>query len=168
MAANYLTATEGYRLHNAQEYKRKEKLLTPDVEVVWIIKRYDPNDERTIAPVPRYKYFVTKPRPLSSIDRYWIPRNETPLTVFKERTFADTKVFHLSHPATRSQEWSTLRQMLPTFSSVSRVEQQNWGVSSSDVATSVMKMPERLPHVNSCFTKYVDVMSQAHKGFKLY
>ncbi|KAK7000043.1 hypothetical protein BgiMline_009734 [Biomphalaria glabrata] len=167
MAANHLTAREVYRLQNAHEFRKLEKRINPDIETVWIIKKYDPNDERTIAPVPRYKLVTPRHEPVF-IERHWIPKSETPFTVFRERTYSDPKIFHLSHPATRSQEWSTLRQMLPTFNSVSRVEQQNWGVSSSGIATPVIKMPERMPHINSCFTKYVDVMCQGHRGFKLY
>ncbi|CAL1533885.1 unnamed protein product [Lymnaea stagnalis] len=156
--------TFGLWKHQYSSYQN-EGFSRPDSEMVWVTQRYNPLDERVRAPVPRHKLFVPRTTPLPESERYWIPKSTTSPTTFGNAHRSN--FMFVSHPATRCEDYSTLRQMLPTYSNIVRVDQAKWGVSGSMTERQTARMPLRFPHVNGCFTKFIDEGNRIHQGFKL-
>merc|ERR1712130_52370 len=124
--------------------------LAPRTETVWVTKRYGPLDERVTAPVPRHKHVVpSRTGNLNAGEKYWVPVSDPPLASFNRSSGPTVSELYVSHPATRSEEWSTLRQMLPSYGNVWRVDQPNWGTSQGPPPFSLSRVPTRLPHINS-------------------
>lgn len=120
----------------------------PEAETVWVTKRYIPTDLRSTAPVPRHKLLA--PRSLPMAERHWIPTSDPPLRSFERSVSA---LFYRSHQSTRCEDYSTLRQMLPSAGSVSRLNPPNWGTSLSLPPIIVDKPTKRSPLVNSPMTR---------------
>lgn len=121
-------------------------------ELVWAKTRYTPEDLRSSAPVQRHK-FLGQPLPeLSSLPSHWVPLSEAPLKSFSRA--AEEKHIHVSAPSSRCEEWSTLRQMLP---SKGHCKQHNhyprWGTGSSAPPTWSTRKLKCFPHINSPMTK---------------
>ncbi|WAR20532.1 hypothetical protein MAR_002370 [Mya arenaria] len=135
----------------------------PEVETVWVTKRYTPLDMRSSAPVPRHKLLA--PRQLPAAERHWIPSMDPPLRSF-ERSRSD--FFYKSHPATRCEDYSTLRQMLPSRGSIGKLNPPNWGTHLSLPPLISENAPRRFPLVNSPMTRYVDDMHLTNRLYKLH
>ena len=139
-----------------EDIERRDKDLQankvggPDHETVWVTKRYIPTDLRSTAPVPRHKLIASRDLPLA--ERHWVPNGDPPLRSF-ERT-RSAQIFN-SHPANRCEEYSTLRQMLPSEGSVGKINPPNWGTSFSLPPLIEGKSPKRFPLVNSPMTRLV-------------
>jgi len=172
MAASCLGAFGSYKLQYSRYLKDRETQARqqagpPETETVWVTKRYGPNDERVIAPVPRHKHVVpTRAGNLHSGENHWIPVTDPPLSSFNRSSGYPLNVIYVSHPATRSEEWSTLRQMLPSYGNVWRVDQPNWGTTFGPPPTPLPKITDRHAHVNSSMTKFVDDMHKTHRQFR--
>lgn len=151
-----------------QELEQREKELeegeeNPEVETVWITKRYVPTDLRSTAPVPRHKLLAPKQLPFP--DRHWIPSLDPPLRSFER---AHSEFIYTSHPSTRCEDYSTLRQMLPSRGSVYKLNPPNWGTYYSLPPLIAENSPKRFPLVNSPMTRYVDDMHLTNRLFKLH
>lgn len=120
-------------------------------ELVWVNKWYNPDDLRSSAPVQRHK-FLAQPLPeLSSLPSYWVPLCEAPLKSFSRA--AEEKHIHVSSPSSRCEEWSTLRQMLPSKGQCKRCSHPKWGTGMSTPPTWSTKNLKRFPHINSPMTE---------------
>ncbi|XP_059178170.1 uncharacterized protein LOC131957392 [Physella acuta] len=139
-----------------------------NLETTWITKRYDPLDERFTVPVPRHKLMYPNKVQLSEADKHWIPVSDPPLAAFERHVNRSHCQVYISHPATRSEDWSTLRQMLPTYGNILVPEQPHWGIAMSRPGVATSRMSARHPHVNSCITKYLDEIHRTNRGFKLH
>lgn len=135
----------------------------PEVETVWVTKRYVPTDLRSTAPVPRHK--LVAPRTLPAVERHWLPTMDPPLRSFERSTSA---VIFPSHPSTRCEDYSTLRQMLPSRGSSFCLNPPNWGTSYSLPPLIAERPTKRFPMVNSPMTRYVDDMHLTNRLFKLH
>lgn len=152
-----------------QDLEQREKEIqedeeeTPETETVWVTKRYVPTDLRSTAPVPRHKLLASKSLPIP--ERHWIPAGDPPLRSFERSTSA---FIYRSHPATRCEDYSTLRQMLPSYGSIRKINPPSWGTSLSLPALISERPPKRFPLVNSPMTRYVDDMHLTNRLFKLH
>lgn len=152
-----------------QELEQREKELQegeedmPQIETVWINKRYAPTDLRMNAPVPRHKLLA--PKQLPQPERHWIPIGDPPLRSFERSSSA---IIYRSHPSTRCEEYSTLRQMFPSFGSIQKLNPPNWGTSYSLPPIIADTPAKRFPLVNSPMTRYVDDMHLTNRLFKLH
>lgn len=122
-------------------------------QLVWANRWYTPEDLRAIAPVQRHK-FLAQPQPcLSSLPPHWVPLSEAPLKSFSRAT-EETKVY-ASAPSSRCEQWSTLRQMLPSKGHCVRHTPPKWGTGFATPPSWSRRTPRRSPHINSPMTKYV-------------
>ncbi|CAH1791022.1 unnamed protein product [Owenia fusiformis] len=142
----------------SQESNRK------DEETVWVNKRYIPTDFRSTAPVPRYK--IVAPNLLPEPPRYWVPLGEASLKTFDRA--GDEESIYPSQPSSRCEEWSTLRQMLPSRGRPYRHSPPNWGTGASAPPQWTGKNQGRFPHINSPMTRYTDDMHLTNRLFKLH
>ena len=141
-----------------------KKQMFPSESVVWVNKRYTPNDLRGTAPVPRVKFI--NPPILPDISRVW-KRPVNPPIKFYSRHQEEQNTCK-SSPSTRCEEWSTLRQMLPSRGRSERVLPPRWGSDYEKTPKIVSKKETRFPIINSPMTKYVDEMHLTNRLFKLH
>lgn len=123
-------------------------------DLVWVNRWYTPEDLRGSAPAQRHK-FLSQPHPsLSAIPAHWVPLNnsdETPLKSFS-RSHEERRI-QTTHPSSRCEEWSTLRQMLPSKGHCGRHLPSKWGTGTSTPPTWTNRTPRRFPVINSPMTK---------------
>ena len=134
-------------------------------ELVWANRWYTPEDLRAIAPVQRHK-FLAQPKPdLSSLPPHWVPLCEAPLKSFS-RAAEETEV-HASTPSSRCEQWSTLRQMLPSRGHCIRHMPPKWGTGFATPPSWSHNTPRRSPHINSPMTKYVQIHTELSSPYNL-
>ena len=137
-----------------QELEDREMLFMksepqiPEAQTVWVTKRYIPTDLRATAPVPRHKLLA--PQRLPAADSHWVPNMEPPLRSFDRGTGS---VIFVSHPSTRCEEYSTLRQMFPSSGSAWKNSPPDWGTSYGLPPAPVVRPPRRFPKINSPMTR---------------
>ena len=120
-------------------------------DVVWVNRWYTPEDLRSSAPTQRHK-FLAQPQPgLSTLPAHWLKQNDPPLRVFS-RSHEERRA-HTSHPSSRCEEWSTLRQMLPSRGHCCRHLPPKWGTGISTPPSWGNKAQKRFPVINSPMTK---------------
>merc|ERR1711963_103219 len=164
MAAASMGAFGLYKLKYQQRMQEIEgqAQLPLGPETVWVTKRYNPQDLRVLAPVPRHKLVVDKlPTPT---EKHWVPVTDPPLRSFERQ---NSGVF-ASYPSTRSEDWSTLRQMLPTSGCPHKVKPPNWGTGQGPPPFMLTRERTRLPKVNSPMTRYADDMHATNRLFRLH
>lgn len=138
-----------HRFMQEREERDRQQAQGPNNETVWVTKRYDPQDLRVLAPVPRYKLVVSKlPTPA---EQHWVPVTDPPLRSFERDR---ERIMYASFPSTRSEDWSTLRQMLPSRGSAHKVKPPSWGTAPGFPPYLCDRAPTRLPKVNSPMTRY--------------
>ncbi|XP_074662326.1 uncharacterized protein LOC141914862 [Tubulanus polymorphus] len=133
-------------------------------DTVWVNKRYIPTDLRSTAPVARHKPLAP---PLEALPRpagYWIPPSDASL-----RAYDRGVTLHISSPATRCEEWSTLRQIYPSRGHAQKSAPPSWGTGQGlPPSMSAFPPTTRFPHINSPMTRYVDDMHSSNRLFKLH
>lgn len=146
---SYKLAYRKYLQEREEARKKEQELLDP--QTVWITKRYVPTDLRTTAPVPRHKLMASKDLP--SAVPHWIPISEPPLRCF-ERNRA--RVIYPSHQSSRCEEWSTLRQILPSWGGgLFKQSPPNWGTGIGLPTTQLERPKKRFAIVNSPMTRWL-------------
>lgn len=130
-----------------REFMKNEPRI-PEPQTVWVTKRYIPTDLRVTAPVPRHKLLA--PKILPSADSHWIPSMEAPLRSFER---PPAREIFVSHPSTRCEEYSTLRQMLPSAGSAWKRSPPDWGTSLGFPPVHIDRPPNRFPKINSPMTR---------------
>lgn len=120
-------------------------------ELVWVDRWYPPADLHSSAPVQRYK-FLAQPRP-TYLPKHWVPLSEAPLKSFSRAS--EEKQIQISDPASRSEEWSTLRQMLPSRGHCQYTHKKTprWGMTASLPPPWSSTKTKRYPHINSPMTR---------------
>lgn len=121
--------------------------FSPDT--VWVNKRYIPTDLRSTAPVARHKLIA--PRCLPPSKKEWIPIGEASVRDFS-RAREETDI-HASSPSTRCEEWSTLRQLLPSRGRSLTHSPPNWGTGAAYPPDMLGRKQTRFPHLNSPMTR---------------
>ena len=123
-----------------------------NVDICWVSRRYNPTDLRHTAPVPRFKLAglanVHAPVPPS----HWVAEVEAPLRSFS-RAPEERPGGYTSSPSTRSEEWSTLREMLPSRGWSLPKKPPRWGLGGTDPPIRTDLKQRRFPHTNSAMTK---------------
>lgn len=97
------------------------------------------------------KKFVKNPIPASMVPSYWVPVPETPLKFFSRA--AEEERLYASFPATRCEEWSSLRQMLPSKGYHKGSQPPKWGTSGDITPINYRSRPHQYRDVNSLMTK---------------
>ena len=122
-------------------------------DLVWVNRWYTPEDLRSSAPTQRHK-FLAQPQPvLNSLPIHWVPLSETPLKSFSRAS--EEKHLQVSDPSSRCEQWSTLRQMLPSRGHCEGAHSKppKWGTGSSQSPPWSLRKPKRYPHINSPMTR---------------
>lgn len=145
--------------------KNQENNHAP-AETVWVSKRYDPNDGRDSAPVARYKTVSHPITDLSTLPSEWQPIKE-PSRVDINRRKDESDTFP-SLRSTRCEDWSTLREMLPSKGVPRRIEHPRWGTGLGPAPEMGSEPPRRHPIINSAMTRFADDMHLTHKEFKMF
>ena len=134
------------------QYKFREvATITPCTsDVVWVNQRYTPIDLRSTAPVQRKKFIVTA-KGQHAVEDTWRHDVEPPSEVFS-RDKEELRLLPSSH-ATRCEEWSTLRQILPSRGTVTITTPARWGTAGPPNKMHFKREPAtRFPHINSPMT----------------
>lgn len=102
---------------------------------------------------------------LPSISSVWRRPVDPPIQ-FYARPDKEYKVFPYS-PLSRCEEWSTLRQMLPSTGLVLKKYPPRWGSNPAEPVKFSGDKGVHFPIINSPMTSYVDEMHATHHLFKL-
>ncbi|XP_072164288.1 uncharacterized protein [Diadema setosum] len=162
--ADYFNRSNGTFVPTSDTKQDEVNIQGDSRETVWVNKRYIPTDLRSTAPVPRHKLLA--PRQLPQAERGWVPMGEASLRQISRAN--EEKELYVSQPSTRSEDWSTLRQMLPSTGRPLRFSPPNWGTGHAYAPPMIGHRQTRFPHINSPMTRYVDNMHTTHKLFKLH
>ena len=144
-------------------------LQTDKKEVVWVNKRYIPTELRSTAPVPRHKFLNDKPQngkavtSAATIKEWMKPIISPPINAYQRPS--NDEQFSQSSPANQCQEWSTLRQMLPSKGTVSAKAPPLWGTGQAEPISFRAKRKSRFPKINSPMTSYVDAAHVTNRLF---
>lgn len=132
-----------------------EKYLPPlaNDDTVWVTKRYVPTDLRAKAPVPRHKLIASDVKQLPMPEPFWIPSVERTNPWSFSREHEESGQSLVSQPSTRCEEWSTLRQMLPSRGSSLRQRPSNWGTGYIEPPDRTLNVQRSFPHINSPMTR---------------
>lgn len=125
----------------------------PYNKLAWVNRRHTPSDLRSTIPAQAHK-FLDSHRPPCSVPPCWVPRPEVPPRKSSCDQTAEGRLLTPSSPATRSEEWSTLRQMIPSRGHYLRNKPQKWG-TSGDLALPTISgnRPQDYPKVKSMMTR---------------
>ncbi|ELU01139.1 hypothetical protein CAPTEDRAFT_219703 [Capitella teleta] len=125
-------------------------------EVVWVKKRYVPDDLRTVVPAPRYKLLVPAPNTLQRPEPQWI-KSKDPVPQAFQPAIRGPNAF-ISQPSTRCEEWSTLSQILPSVGNPIHRKPPNWGTGPSLAPLMTSRVGNRFPHINSPMTSIFNTL----------
>lgn len=146
------TVGAGYNKAAYDKMKEENNIMSQNMQestAVWVNKRYIPTDLRHTAPVPRCKLMCQRPTGLPSSEMHWMKPGPVPLSSFQRE---NGRVF-ISHPSTRCEEWSTLRQMLPSRGYPLVTSPPNWGTGNNLPPITGATTLNRVPKVNSPMTR---------------
>jgi len=124
-------------------------------QITWVNKPDDPLDLRSTAPVARHKPLDKGNIQLGTDQSNWIPQEEIPVGE-KSRKDKGTEIYPY-HQRTRCEEWSTLRQQLPSIGHIEPGRPADWNQQRLPRRFST-KREKRFPRYNSEMTRYVDDM----------
>ena len=89
---------------------------------------------------------------MNNIPKAWQHHVDAPASL-RARDREECRLLPYSH-ATRSEEWSTLRQILPSRGYLNRVASPRWGTGPPHSNVDYGKeAPSRFPHINSPMTR---------------
>ena len=137
---------------NIQELAQAKPTESCNESTVWITKRYVPTDLRVLAPVPRHKPLSPDVKDLPVPEKHWIPQSRVNPTKGHYRDRPEEYMFPPS-PSTRCEEWSTLRQMLPSRGRPYKVYPANWGTGLASPPKMSSQPQTYFPHINSPMTR---------------
>lgn len=130
-------------------YKTAAKIQPEENDVVWVNKRHDPQDLRSNAPVQRSKFICGPPD--MQVALHWRRETQPSLKTFS-RHLEEEKWYPTSQ-ATRCQEWSTLRQILPSKGIPQREICPRWGTGMPLSPSFHPITQKHFPHINSPMTR---------------
>lgn len=145
-----------------QEQLEQPRVFPSNNYVSWVLKRFNPADERDLAPVPRHKILtpLQLPRPRS----FWVA-GRTPRPHSFDRSSEEQPHVFRSAISTRCEDWSTLREMLPSRGRAVRSKPPEWEARSHVAPFMTTTSQSRFPHINSEMTSYLDSMFVNDKEF---
>lgn len=130
-------------------YKTAAQIQPRVNDVVWVNKRHDPQDLRSNAPVQRSKFICGPPD--MAVGQHWRRETQPALKTFSRHM--EEEKWYPSNQATRCEEWSTLRQILPSKGVPGRVICPRWGTGLSGQPSFQPKIETCFPHINSPMTR---------------
>jgi len=135
-------------------------------DIMWVTKRYDPTDLRTMAPIQQRKPVTAEasdlPRPPAAWTRHSLPsRHSLPYRDKPQGVFR-------SQACTRSEDWSTLRAMLPSSGRPAWSKPPNWGTGQGPPPGTTDDMQQIFPRYYSPMSRYVDVMYVPHRQLNIF
>lgn len=130
-------------------YKTAAKIQPEENDVVWVNKRHDPQDLRSNAPVQRSKFICGPPD--MQVALHW--RRETLPSLKTFSRHLEEEKWYPSSQATRCQEWSTLRQILPSKGIPQREICPRWGTGMPLSPSFHPITQKHFPHINSPMTR---------------
>jgi len=139
-----------------------------DGSTVWVTKRYKPTDLRVTAPVPRQKLMAPEVKDLPRPADHWMPPRHASWHTSAASRDHEANAIYRSQPSTRCEEFSTLREMLPSNGRPVRSRPPNWGTWYAQPPHLQSDNQRRFPHINSPMTRYVDDMHLTNRLFKLH
>lgn len=132
-------------------YKYDAKIHPEENNVVWVNKRHDPQDLRSNAPVQRSKFICGPPDMHMEVAQHWRRETQPSLKTFSRHL--EEEKWYPSSQATRCQEWSTLRQILPSKGIQHREICPRWGTGMPLSPTFRPSNQKDFPHINSPMTR---------------
>lgn len=147
-------------------YKSYSKIWQEKSDVVWVNKRHDPQDLRSNAPVQRSKFLCDTSPVDRTVPEHWRRETQPALKTFSRHL--EEEKWYPSSQATRCEEWSTLRQILPSKGLPYRSICPRWGTEMSLPLKFRFQHQRHFPHINSPMTRYVDDMHLTNRLFKLH
>ena len=146
MAAESLGFSFGYKNRETshQNFNSSAK------DLVWVNKRFIPTDLRSNAPVPRTK-FLYQSETNTKLPEHWRKVPDPALKSFSRHMEEDR--WFPSNQGTRCEEWSTLRQSLPSKGPPQRLIEPRWGTGLPLKRPLLPKIETRFPHINSPMTR---------------
>lgn len=142
-----------YPFPNAATAYNKASLSSDDV--VWVVKRYSPLDERFEAPVQRHKTVVPPcdlKQQMTCVPKQWIP----PIDILPPKSYIrpreETAVYP-SMTSSRSEEWSTIRELLPSMGAPLRRSAPDWGSGAAPPPAMSVDRTTRFPQIESQMTR---------------
>ena len=157
----------GYKTWHDDWYRDKfvdnKSYLEDDrsVNLVWISKPYNPLDLRQNAPAARSK-IVHQSAP--SFEKSF-HTSEVALPLWGKKWASP---YFASSTSTRCEEWSTLKQMLPSRGFPMPQRPPNWGTGASSPPIYLQKRINRFPLVCNPMTRFVDDMHKTNRSFSLF
>lgn len=99
-------------------------------------------------------FYIVHPIPdnLNNIPKAWCYQVNAPSELYC-RDKEELRLLPYSH-ATRCEEWSTLRQMLPSKGYINKYASPRWGTGPPHNVSYKQEAPSRFPHINSPMTRY--------------
>lgn len=143
----------------ALSYGYSKNIFPKNNEHVWVVRTFNPKEPRTTGtvPVPRHKFLYPGPEKVHDVPNDWCLHVDPPIFSYAVPSYQ--KRFYPSSQATRCEEWSTLRQTLPTRGILKRESSQRWGVGKMPSQPKTAENnPKRYPHINSPMTRYSSSM----------
>lgn len=121
-------------------------------EIVWVQRRIDSIDPRFTAPVGRYRVLLADPRTLPApVDPAWHRAPEYQQSQFWRPW---EKISYVTQRNSRSEEWSTLRQMLPSRGYFKPSRLTKWGIEVGRAPSPTDEPQLRFPQIRSPMSKY--------------
>ncbi|KAI0207971.1 hypothetical protein LSAT2_007358 [Lamellibrachia satsuma] len=148
-----------------QQHAQTERNLNDDV--LWVQKRYTPNDLRFDAPVPRYKMVLRDGRTMQPPPMHWVkPLRANLRHYWRDR---ESPAIYSSQLQTRCEEWSTLRELLPSRGRASiYLQPPKWGTGASKPPYMTTDRQRQFPIVWSPMSRFIDEMHKTNREFRLY
>ena len=116
------------------------------------VQPYTPNAVQTTALAPRNRMISADYRTMPSLGNNYLPPLQR--SVMYQDMRQSRK--YPSHPSTRCEDWSTLRQMLPSQGFSERLRPVNWGTGDTQPPYMSGQYPRRFAHLNSPMTRYIN------------
>eukprot|EP00795_Rhopilema_esculentum_P003020 gene3020-1284_t len=138
----------------ALSYGYSRNVFPNNNEVVWVVRTYNPKEPRTTAavPVPRHKFLYPTPQNLPDVPKEWKLQVEPSIFSYSLRDCGQKN--YPSSQATRCEEWSTLRQTLPSRGYHERGSAPRWGTAGVLIPPrAAREYSKRFPHINSPMTR---------------
>ncbi|XP_065177689.1 uncharacterized protein LOC135808429 [Sycon ciliatum] len=147
-------AFAGFSRHQADAVLKAASRNPPRSEVTWVHKTHCKNDERSVYPARTVKPMAEKYPPPEPVPKYWVQVPDAQLGTFSRES--EETMHYRSCQGTRCEEWSSVREMLPSQGFPLPHLQKKWGTSGTEPPPNTSKRTKRFTHFNSTNTGYMD------------
>ena len=142
------------------EESKKKETTKKDIELVWVMQPCNQEDPRHNIPVPRRKFIYKYPPP--KLDQALQPPDNGPLPRWGKKYATE---YCPSVRSTRCEDWSSLREMLPSKGIPIRRIPPNWGTGVAPPPDYTRQKIRYFPIISSPMTRFAEV---AHRNDRLF